>query len=544
MRFKVDPLLFAARYLAGAGRAKSATVLRSGLDDERLLFSIAGANRKAPRSGTALSSEIRVAAVLDEFSANGFSGACRIENIHPDTWRDRIKQIDPSVFFCESAWSGADSEKRPWKGRVYASKNFPKENRGILLDIIAFCRKEGIPTVFWNKEDPTHYEDRVHDFVKTASEFEHVFTTADECVPLYKSEYGLKSVHTLPFGTNPSLFNPIENATRVNSVTFAGSWYANHVQRSNDMRDIMSGILRAGYSLEIYDRYYGGSDKLHEWPEEYSTYLKPSIPHDRVAEVYKRSKLSLNINTVTNSRTMFARRVFELMSSNTAVISNYSKGMEEFFGDDVIFCGRDISRLRDLNPEEIDAIRDRNLQLVLSKHTYRARWEQILETIGVRFASASETLTVVWPVSSEADANAGIEWFQREAAANSDQLLLLVTDQAAPLDVAALYERFNRFGITVSSVRHAEDLAIHDRYAPIENEYLALVHSADMPPAGWLMRARAHLQYIGQSAAIVRAEDSRYRLSEGSLVRRTFLRKRPVAIVDNLLSDKAALYPV
>ena len=43
----------------------------------------------------------------------------------------------------------------------------------------------------------------------------------------------------------------------------------------------------------------------------------------------------LNINTVTDSDTMFARRVFELMSSNTLVISNYS---EEWncFGDNII----------------------------------------------------------------------------------------------------------------------------------------------------------------------------------------------------------------
>ena len=56
-------------------------------------------------------------------------------------------------------------------------------------------------------------------------------------------------------------------------------------------------------------------------------------------EVYKESEFGLNFNTVTDSNTMFARRVFELMASNTVVLSNYSKGVYRLFKDNVLYMG-------------------------------------------------------------------------------------------------------------------------------------------------------------------------------------------------------------
>ena len=488
-------LLRAARILDQAGRASSAAVLREGLDRERLLLAVADGPGHGGTSPDPVSSELRVAAILDEFSTNSFGAAFQGTALLPDGWREQFEQARPQIFFCESAWSGKDSRARPWKGRIYASRNFSRENRGVLLEILAHCRKQGIPTVFWNKEDPAHYADRVHDFVKTATEFDHVFTTAAECVPLYRAEYGLQRVHALPFATNPAMFSPLETGPRSDAVTFAGSWYANHVERSEQMHRILSGLQAQGYRLEIHDRYHGDSDPLHEWPEQYRPFLRPAVPHDQVAAVYRSSRFGLNINTVTGSRTMFARRVFELMSSNTLVLSNHSVGMEELFGDDVVFCDRDPGRLASLSRDEIDGIRERNLQRVLSEHTYRHRWEEILTAIGFRFRPAAEAVTVIWPVRSLDDAPAALHWFQHEADPARDRLLLLATDEMPPLDVARLYEGFNRFGVTVTSLGHAERLAIEGRYAPVETECCALISPAALPPVAWLARARHHLQH-------------------------------------------------
>ncbi len=160
----------------------------------------------------------RVALIADEFTTNSFSDEFDAIPIKPSDWRERFEKYQPEILFCESAWSGTDPKSRPWKGQIYASKNFKKENRTVLLEILAHCKKMGIPTVFWNKEDPTHFTDRVHDFVKTAKEFDFVFTTAAECVGGYQNEHGVSKAFALPFATNPRLFNPVENGFRSSRV--------------------------------------------------------------------------------------------------------------------------------------------------------------------------------------------------------------------------------------------------------------------------------------------------------------------------------------
>ena len=50
-------------------------------------------------------------------------------------------------------------------------------------------------------------------------------------------------------------------------------------------------------------------------------------------DVYKRHRVFLNVNSVTDSPTMFSRRVFGLLACGTAVISTESVGIEATFRD-------------------------------------------------------------------------------------------------------------------------------------------------------------------------------------------------------------------
>ncbi len=489
-------LLRAASVLAEAGRPDSAAALRRGLDQERLLLALAACPAGSGGRSGQLSSEVRVATILDPFSTNSFDGAFHGTTLLPDCWKSQFEETQPQIFFCESAWTGADTEKRPWSGRIHASSRIAQENRHVLLDILAYCRQQGIVTVFWNKEDPTHYGDRVHDFVKTATAFEHVFTTAQECVPQYRADYGLQHVHPLPFATNPSLFSPVETHERTQNVTFAGSWYAHHEERSLDMHRILNGLLTRGFRLEIYDRFHGSSDPKHIWPEAYQPFLHPAVPHADISRIYKASRFGLNINTVTHSQTMFARRVFELMSSHTLVLSNHSLGMEEMFGQDVVFCDKDPARLKSLSSDEIDGMRERNLHLVLEKHTYRRRWEQMLAQIGFPFLSADETVTVIWPMQSVADARKGQLWFRQEADVRRDRLWLICRDDMSARDIETCMA-LRTDGVTVTTLRDLEQGLTAGPAHCVETSHILLHASHRLPPEGWLGRARLHLQYAG-----------------------------------------------
>ena len=451
-----------------------------------------------------------VAFIADEFTYNSFKDEFNSVIIEPNNWKQLFEMHKPDIFFCESAWSGVDSERRPWQGKIYTSTNWNKENRTILFNILEYCRLNGIPTIFWNKEDPTHFTDRVHDFISTAKEFDFVFTTAEECCELYRKEYGVKNVFALPFATNPKLFNPIEQGPRDRKVVFAGSWYENHEQRSKDMELILDNILKNKLSLEVIDRYYGSDDPLHIWPKKYLQYTKQGRPHTEMPNVYRSSVFGLNFNTVTDSKTMFARRVFELMSSNTLVISNYSLGVDEMFGELVVFADKDPERLGSLTERDISELREKALTLVLKKHTYTNRWQQILTDIGMPWIETKENLTLVFKVSEESDVQLAINIFQSQFSNDSDnKLLLLVSSEVNPLQVSEFYQKYNRAGVCVTSEKHMAEYALKDLYKPIVTKYFVYADKQNIPSYDWVVNAIPHFRYI-EDTCLSYAIDSKY----------------------------------
>ena len=393
-------------------------------------------------------SEVKVAAILDEFSSNCFRYECDMISLLPNQWHEQLDDFQPDLFLCESAWSGADSENRPWKGRVYSSSNFKSENRKELLSILEYCKSRGIPTVFWNKEDPSHYDDKRHNFVDTALRFDHVFTTDLGSANRYRKEFGHPSVHVLPFAVQPRLFNPIEITERRKAVNFAGGWYSNHGARCEAMNLMFSAVNSSEYELQIFDRFYGSEDESHFYPEEFSSYIEPSVPNDRVAEVYKGSEIGMTINTETKSPTMFARRIFELMACNTYVVSNFSVGVHEFFGDDVLYLDQDPHGLKRLSSEQMKASKRRNLAKVLEKHTYRQRFEQILDTAKVAYRKRSSDGAVIVSTSS---LDAGQRVFDRLSSLDNwrGPKVILLDKNVDNLAYADALTDWNRDGIRV-----------------------------------------------------------------------------------------------
>ncbi len=448
--------------------------------------------------------ELNVAMIVDEFSYNSFRYECNAFPLDPSNWKQIFENNKIDLFFCESAWAGTDPDRRPWRGQIYASVNFPKENRTALLDILAYCKAHKIPTAFWNKEDPTHYEDRVHDFVKTALLFDHIFTSAGECVERYKHDYGHKSVHLLMFATQPRLFNPIERYDRSNAVIFAGSWYRQHPHRCEEMSAILDNILNQGLELIIYNRQSENNDPNHVFPEKFQPYVRPRLRHDQLDAAYKGSKYALNINTVTDSPTMFARRVFELMSSNTLVLSNYSEGMQKLFGDKVVFV--DGEKKIDLTDSKTK--RAAALEEVLSQHTYQKRFEQILRDCGIRYCDEVNDLTVIYRVGSEEEAHNCLQLFQNITWREKNAILLVAKecDGETIRNICVDYQSGNISVISEDYLeRYGKALEIKTKYAVLADSTM----SPDFPA-----RAMLHWCYLPEGVGI--ADGGSYSIRERS----------------------------
>jgi hypothetical protein len=333
--------------------------------------------------------DVKVAFVCDEMTYKSFKDECKTVFLTPSNWLEVIEDFKPDIFFCESAWNGIEEYKDCWRGRIYKSKNVLFDNRKDIFNILDYCKKSKIKTVFWNKEDPIFFDNPKYNFSDTALHFDYIFTTCQECVSKYKA-LGHKNVHTLMFGFSEKFFNPLNSNDKKNVAIFAGSWYADQANRCMDMLKIFKMVQDNGIQLKIYDRNYKTSNPLKVFPQEFNSIRFENMPFEELKHIYKRANFAININTIKDSETMFARRVFELMACNTCVISNESIGMKKIFGKNVWFLDENF------NFNSIKKICIENVQYVMEYHTNSKRIKQICDDIGINYIDDSKKLIVIY----------------------------------------------------------------------------------------------------------------------------------------------------
>lgn len=313
---------------------------------------------------------LRVACVMDHFNYVSFAPECDLVELTPDHWRDELEAAPPDMLLFESAWRGKDGL---WDQKV---GHVSEEVRGIL----GWCHERGIRTVFWSTEDPPHFAT----FLNTARLFEYVFTTDIDCIHRYKAALGHDRVYLLPFACQPAVHNPVEKYDRKDALCFAGAYYVRYPDRARDLETFVSELPRFR-PLDIYDRNYGKDDPNYAFPEMYQPYIRGTLPFEEIDRAYKGYRFAINLNSVKQSQSMFARRVYELLVSNTLTISNYSRGVRLLFGGLVLASdsGQQMAqRLQALDESgQIDRVRLAALRKVLREHTYGHRLRYIVEKV-------------------------------------------------------------------------------------------------------------------------------------------------------------------
>lgn len=316
-------------------------------------------------------SRLKVACVMDEFTFGSYRYECDLMQLTPGGWKAELEGFRPELLFIESAWRGKDEL---WGSKV-------GHNSQELQDILNWCRQNKVPTVFWNKEDPVHFET----FLTTAKQFDHVFTTDIDCIHRYKGALGHDRVYLLPFACQPALHNPIELYERKDAFCFAGAYYARYPERTRDLGNFVCELPKFR-PLEIFDRNFGKNDANYQFPEEYQPYIVGTLPFEKIDTAYKGYRYAINLNSIKQSQSMFARRVFELLGCNTITVSNFSRGVRLLFGDLVVTTDNGEEMLRRLqllaeDPLNSDKLKLAALRKVMQEHTYTQRLEYVLSKV-------------------------------------------------------------------------------------------------------------------------------------------------------------------
>ena len=382
--------------------------------------------------------EMKVAAIFDEFTTASYRPECELITFSPDDWQAILADRQPDFLMVESAWKGND---KTWEKKIVKYGTNTWEDLDALLD---WCRLNNVPTVFWNKEDPIHY-DR---FIETAKRFDFVYTTDANILENYKRDCGHDRVGALPFAAQPKEHNPIRlPGTREPYACFAGSYYANrHESRRIDMDRLFAAADK--YGLVIYDRNYemnqrGETDQL-QFPEQFRQSIRGSLKYNQIAKAYKGFKVMLNVNSVNDSPTMFSRRVFEGLACATPVVSTRSVGVKQMLGDYVFLDEGDEmleETFRKLLTDDAfyEDVAMGGMRHVLKNHTYTQRLAQVVSTIGLPYRVDHPKVALVAFVRSAEEMNRVVDTFRAQDYEHK-HLVVFLDKFEGHLDV---YEAYN-----------------------------------------------------------------------------------------------------
>lgn len=329
---------------------------------------------------------VRIAIVADEFLYDSFKDIAEFIYVKPDTYQDYIGKVD--FFLVASAWRGLNNE---W--RVMATEG--TDNNRIIHEAIDAYRQAGTAVVFYSKEDPPNYEH----FLPIAKKCDIIFTSCAEKVEDYKKDCNNEKVYVMEFCVNPVFHNPIGicNSKRTEGVFFAGSWMLKYPDRCRALEIMLDGVLESGKDLVIADRNFSQDNITYFFPPKYYPYITKEIPHDYLQKVHKLYQWAININSITDSKTMFANRVYELQANGCLMISNRSVGVEEKFKEVIIVNIKDDVKtaLKRYDKEEIYEHQITAVRRVMTGETNYDRIMKLLSAVGIESKAMERSILAV-----------------------------------------------------------------------------------------------------------------------------------------------------
>lgn len=344
------------------------------LQHEHIGYIKKGTQKKSKKSTEKLKSIF----IMDEISEECWRHEMTGFPINRVNYREQIQKSTADFCFLESCWKG---NRGKWE-YAFTSPEQKHANAQALLDLIPKAKSK-MPVVFWNKEDPMHY-DR---YLPIAKHADIIFTTDVNKVVDYKRDVPGADVYAVPFAAQQKICNPSDRfRTEPESVCFAGSYYGiGHDERKRQMDALLPTII--DFKGAIYDRMSQVDSDRYKFPDQYAPFIRDSVPFTEVVKLYKRFKVFLNVNTIVDSPTMMSRRVYELLACGTPVVSTPSKALEEQFPGIVHIAN---------NAKEANVIIERLLtdehywektshlgyREVMKKHTYTHRLTEIEKALG------------------------------------------------------------------------------------------------------------------------------------------------------------------
>jgi len=339
-------------------------------------------------------SDINIGIITDIYMHNYYKDAVNLIYLTLDNYKKIIDNNKLNIILFISCWKGLDNND--WHGQ---------EKRNKVVEIFNYAKEKEIKSIFQTIEDPSNYEV----FIDIAKCSDYIFTSAIEKIDDYKKDTLNDNVFLLDYGINPIIHNPIgflekysiKDKYNFNSVFFAGSWAPRYVKRCEDMKMIFDSIIEDKWNLIIADRNL--HIKGYEFPNKYQKYIIPAIEHKELQKVHKLFNWTINLNSIQDSITMCAMRVYEVQALGSLMLSNYALSMTNIFPN--IFTIIEKNEIKNIiNNYDINKII--NMQLkgirnVYSSHTVYDKLNYIFKCIEINYEFKHKNVHVLCEEKTE-----------------------------------------------------------------------------------------------------------------------------------------------
>ena len=267
----------------------------------------------------------RIALISDELTSFALEDcSVKIFQIKDKNWFQLFKIFKPDFILVESVWRGY---KEAWRYKVASYTDYPERHNDDLQRLLEMADKYNVPAVFWNKEDGAHF----NRFINTASLFKYILTVDSNCVERYQAILGDKvKVGVLPFAVQPKFHYPATSPPRYRKSLFIGS-YSKHIHNARQQWQDMAFSAASPYGLDIIDRNSDRNPDVYRYPDLPNTTVFPNVPYNKTGDVYRQYSHCINVNTVTDSPSMFSRRLIEIMACGRLAVSNPSVSVSTRF---------------------------------------------------------------------------------------------------------------------------------------------------------------------------------------------------------------------
>ncbi|MBA3588103.1 glycosyltransferase [Methylibium sp.] len=331
---------------------------------------------------------LHIALLADDLTRSCLRHECRITDVTPANFATVLRRQRPDLLFVESAWAGLDN---CWKFRVAQYPDHPERNNADLVRLVVCARELGIPAVFWNKEDGVHFER----FLGSARLFDTIFTVDAACVPRYRERLGEQvRVGLLPFAVQPAIHSFSGFGERAPDACFVGTYDRNIHPGRLARQEMLLEPAAATLGLTAIDRNSHRRGTNYRYPPWPGLRVRPRLAHHRTAEVYKSHLVSLNVNTIEDSNTMFSRRLIEILACGGLAVSTPAQAIDALFKDccHVVSSREEAVALFERLRRDGYSAQDREMityasALVLREYTYARRLDTVLDAIGERTRS-------------------------------------------------------------------------------------------------------------------------------------------------------------